>query len=212
VKILVVDDHVLVCEGVKCLFAAHQDIEVYGTTRMHDALALYHTKSPDVVLLDFNMPHSTGFETLTRLLIEDRRAKIIMFSMYTEPIYVARTLNAGARGYISKNASGDELLEAVQVVAAGGCFVEPSVATQLVVSRLDGGDPLDRLTTRELAIVRLLRQGKSRDEISFSLGISYKTVANTLSIIKSKLGIGHDYDLARVVSQIGDAAMPSLEQ
>jgi DNA-binding NarL/FixJ family response regulator len=178
------------------------DTEVFEADSIQDALSLYRAKAPDVLLLDLNLPNSSGFEILTRLLIEDRLAKIIVFSMHTEPIYVTRTLNAGARGYISKNAPARELIDAVHAVAAGGRYVDREIASQLVISRLDSANPLEKLTTREVDIVRLLGEGKNQLAIASALGITHKTVANACSIIKSKLGVEHTFDLIRLLHQM----------
>jgi DNA-binding NarL/FixJ family response regulator len=136
---------------------------------------------------------------LRRLILEDRAARILILSMHSEPIYVARTLKAGAKGYISKTASAEELLAAVREIAAGGRYVEREIAAQIVVTQYKGDDPLQKLSTREIDIVRLLGDGKSLAEIAEAIGVSYKTVANTCSIIKGKLGVERTVDLIRLV-------------
>ncbi len=203
-KILIVDDHVVVREGVRRLLAALPDTEVFEAASAREALTLYRSKIPDVLLLDLNLPKSSGFELLRRLLIENRHVKVVVLSMHAEPIYVSRTLNAGARGYVSKMASADELIAAVREVAAGGRYVEREIAAQLVVSQYGGANPLEKLTTREIDIVRLLGEGKNFAAIASALGITYKTVANACSIIKGKLGVERTSDLIRLTYQMED--------
>jgi two-component system, NarL family, invasion response regulator UvrY len=203
-KILIVDDHVVVREGVRRLLAALPDTEVFEAASSREALSLYRAKMPDVLLLDLNLPNSSGFELLRRLLLENRQVKVVVLSMHAEPIYVSRTLNAGARGYVSKMASADELIAAVREVAAGGRYVEREIAAQLVISQYGGANPLEKLTTREIDIVRLLGEGKNFATIASALGITYKTVANACSIIKGKLGVERTSDLIRLTYQMQD--------
>ena len=145
-RILIIDDHVVVREGVRRLLAALPDTEVFEASSAREALSLYRSKAPDILLLDLNLPNSSGFELLRRLLLENRQVKVVVLSMHAEPIYVSRTLNAGARGYVSKMASADELIAAVREVAAGGRYVEREIAAQLVVSQYGGANPLEKLT------------------------------------------------------------------
>jgi DNA-binding NarL/FixJ family response regulator len=198
-KILIVDDHVVVREGVRRLLATMPDTSVHESGSAHEAVAIYKTEHPDLVLLDLNLPNSSGLQLLRRLILEDRAARILILSMHSEPIYVARTLKAGAKGYISKTASAGELLAAVREIAAGGRYVEREIAAQIVVTQYKGDDPLQKLSTREIDIVRLLGDGKSLAEIAEAIGVSYKTVANTCSIIKGKLGVERTVDLIRLV-------------
>jgi two-component system, NarL family, invasion response regulator UvrY len=203
-KILIVDDHVIVREGARRLLSAALDTEIIEAASAREALALYKTSHPDVVLLDLNLPNSSGIELLRRLMLENRSARILVVSMHSEPIYVARTLEAGARGYVSKTASASELVTAVREVSAGGRYVEREIAAQLVVSQYGGADPLQKLTTREVDIVRLLGEGKNLSAIAEALGITYKTVANACSIIKGKLGVERTSDLIRLTYQMQD--------
>ncbi len=203
-KILIVDDHVVVREGVRILLAQLPDSEIFEAVSAQEALSLYRSQAPDVLLLDINLPDSSGFDLLRRLLTEDRRAKVVVFSMHKESIYASRALNAGAKGYISKAASPNELINAVREVAAGGRYVEREIAAQVIVARLDDMNPLEKLTTREIDIVRLLSEGKNLDSIALALGITRKTAANACSIIKSKLGVERTSSLIHLSYQMRD--------
>jgi DNA-binding NarL/FixJ family response regulator len=160
-------------------------------------LARYRRERTDVVLLDLNLPGMTGLEVLRRLIAEDRDAAVLVFSMHAEPIYAQRALRAGACGYISKSAPAEELIEAVQRVARGGRYVERELAIELSFSP-SAEDPLSQLTAREADILRLLGEGKSLNGIADSLGVAYKTVANTCTTIKNKLGVERTADLIRL--------------
>jgi DNA-binding NarL/FixJ family response regulator len=121
--------------------------------------------------------------------------------MHAEPLYARRALEAGAVGYVSKNAAPDELLTAVRRVASGRRYVEAEIAQALALGA--GAENLDALNLRELEIMRLLAGGASLAEIAAALGVGYKTVANTLSLIKSKLGVARTADLVRLAIDTG---------
>ena len=204
-KLLIIDDHVIVREGVRRLFATQTDVVTIDATSAVEALAQFRTHRPDLVLLDLNLASDSGFELLRRLLAEDKSARILIFSMHGEPLYVARALDAGARGYVNKSAPASELVAAIQKVAADGHYVEHDVAAQLVVHRYSSEAPFYRLTTREADIMRQLGEGKTLATIATALGVSYKTVANTCSVIKTKLGVDRLGDLIRLAIEMRES-------
>ena len=137
-----------------------------------------------------------------RLLIEDAKTKVLIFSMHTTPLYVARALQAGAKGYVSKSAGAEELVEAIRQVMNGGRYVERELASDLAVNVLGSDESGKALSTRELDIMRLLAKGKGLSDIADALGISYKTVANTCTAIKHKLLVERTSDLIRVAVEM----------
>ncbi len=197
-KILLVDDHSVVRAGVRRLLESIQGTEIMEAQTGHETLALFRSEEPDLVLLDLNMEGVGGLELLRRLLLEDKKARVVVFTMHSEPIYAARALKLGAKGYVTKSASADELVAAVRQVADGGHYIEAELASKLAIGQFDGEDPLHQLSTREVEILRLLGDGKSLTAIAETLGVSYKTVANTCSLIKNKLGLQRTADLIRV--------------
>ena len=197
-KILLVDDHIVVREGVRRLLAGIGGIEVHEAASGDEALRMFSEERPDLVLLDLNLVGIGGLELLRRLLALDEKVRVVVFSMHAEPIYAARALRMGARGYVSKSAGAEELVTAVKRISEGGRYVEQEIASELAFSELSANDPLQQLTTREIEILRLLGEGNSLTEIAQSIGVAYKTVANTCSIIKSKLGVERTADLIRV--------------
>jgi DNA-binding NarL/FixJ family response regulator len=201
-KILLVDDHIVVREGVRRLLSAMDGVELCEAATGHEALELFRRERPELVLLDLNLDGIGGLELLRRLLAEDESVRIVVFSMHAEPIYAARALRLGARGYVSKSAGADELVTAVKRVAEGGRYVEREIAGELAFNQISGEDPLQQLTTREIEILRLLGEGNSLTEIAEAIGVAYKTVANTCSIIKSKLGVERTADLIRVSMEL----------
>jgi two-component system, NarL family, invasion response regulator UvrY len=137
-KVLIVDDHVTVREGVRRLLASFAEIHLYDAASAAPAIAVFRNNQPDVVLLDLNLPNSSGLELLRRprrLRQEDKAANVLMFSMHTEPLYVSQALNAGAKGYISKGASAEELVSAIRRVGGGGRYLEHEIAAQMVLMR-----------------------------------------------------------------------------
>jgi two-component system, NarL family, invasion response regulator UvrY len=204
-KILIVDDHAIVRAGLKRLLAALPHAVIREAATGRDALALYREERADIVLLDINLPGIGGLELLGRILLLDKTARILMFSMHAEAVYAGRALQNGALGYVSKNAAPDEVLNAIRKVADGGRYVENEIAQELALQPASGGDPLKQLTERDLEILRLLGEGRSLAEIAEALGVGYKTVANTSSQIKGKLGVTRTADLIRLSIEMGVA-------
>lgn len=202
-KILLVDDHVLVRQGVRRLLSAIQGIEIFEAATSFEALAIFKKERPVVTVLDISLAGSSGLELLKRLLIEDPDAKVLMLSMHAQAIYAARAVQAGARGYISKGASAEELVTAVMRVSEGKRYVERDIATDLAVKQFSGdGDILEKLTLREMEILRLLGEGKSLAAIASTLGVAYKTIANACSLMKSKLAVERTADLIRMALEM----------
>ena len=201
-KMLLVDDHSIVREGVMRLLALSVEADVVEAKSGREALAVFRAEKPEVVILDLNLPGSGGLDLLRRLLIEDPKVKVLIFSMHTTPLYVARALQAGAKGYVSKSAGAEELIDAIQQIVAGGKYVEKELAADLAVSVLGSDESGKPLSARELDIMRLLAKGKGLSDIADALGISYKTVANTCTSIKHKLLVERTSDLIRVAVEM----------
>ena len=199
-KILIVDDHAIVRDGLSRLLATDGDHELKLAATGRDALIAARSFRPDLVILDLNLPGLGGLELLRRLVAIEA-GKILVLSMHAEPLYARRALEAGAHGYVSKNAAPDELLAAVRRVAVGGRYIEAEIAQALALGA--GAETLNALSPRELEIMRLLAAGSSLAEIADALGASYKTIANTCTLIKSKLGVARTADLVRLAIETG---------
>jgi two-component system, NarL family, invasion response regulator UvrY len=199
-KILIVDDHAIVRDGLTRLLATDGDHEVKLAATGREALIAARSFRPDLVILDLNLPGLGGLELLRRLVAIEA-GRILVLSMHAEPLYARRSLEAGAHGYVSKNAAPDELLAAVRRVAAGGRYIEAEIAQALALGA--GPETLNTLSPRELEIMRLLAAGSSLAEIAEALGASYKTIANTCTLIKSKLGVARTADLVRLAIETG---------
>lgn len=203
-KVLIVDDHSVVRAGLRGLLAADPAIEVHEAATGEAALALMPGIRPDLIILDLNLPGVGGLELLRRLLAENEDACILVLSMHAEALYAARALEAGAKGYMSKNASPEELRVAVQRVVAGGRYIEAEIAQDLALLTISSSTQQTReLTGRELEMLRMLASGRSMTQIAGALAVSYKTVANTCTQIKAKLGVARTADLIRLAVETG---------
>jgi two-component system, NarL family, invasion response regulator UvrY len=198
-KILIVDDHAVIRAGLK-QFCGDSGATVLEADNGMSALALQKSERPQLTLLDLNMPGLSGLELLRQLLAADAGARVLVFSMHGEPVYAAKALEIGAKGYVSKSASPEELRTALSRIASGLTYVESEIAQQLAVLP---GEQRQQLSERDLEILRLLGEGRSFTEIAAALGLGYKTVANTATAIKSKLGVARTADLIRLSVEMG---------
>jgi two-component system, NarL family, invasion response regulator UvrY len=198
VKILLIDDHAMIRTGLKQLCAALWNATILEADNGVTAIALQKSERPQLTVLDLNMPGLSGLELLRQLLEGDGTARVLVFSMHGEPIYAARALEIGAKGYISKNAAPEELRTAFTRIAAGLTYVEGEIAQSLAAL-----PTRQQLSERDLEILRLLGEGRSFTEIATTLGLGYKTVANTATAIKSKLGVARTADLIRLSVEMG---------
>ena len=201
--VLVVEDHAIVRAGIRRLLDERGDIEVAEVATGEAALETIAGRAFALVILDLNLPGLAGLELLRRMVRQAPGQPVLIFSQHTEAIYATRALENGARGYISKNANPEELLGAVETILNGGVAIEKDVAAEMAAHDLAEDAYLRPLTERDLEILRLLAAGDSLSEIADKLGIAYKTVANTLSRIKEKLGVGQTSELIRIAVSRG---------
>lgn len=196
-KLLIIDDHDIVRQGVRRLLSLLPDSVVSEAGTVEEGFETYMREKPAVVVLDINLAGGSGLELLTRLRSADSQANVVMFSMHADPAYANRALRSGALGFVGKSASADELIEAVKAASAGRRYIDKRLASEMVLNPVEG-DPLSALTNRETEILRLLGEGKSLNEIANTFGIAYKTVANTCTRLKEKLGVERTADLIRI--------------
>lgn len=195
-KILVVDDHAVVRAGLRQLLVSALDAKVREAADAAQMDAVLAEWRPDVVILDLGLPGQGGLGLLPGL--QRAGLRVLVVSMHAEPLYATRAFEAGATGYASKNIAPDALLGALRVVADGRRYIEPRIAQDMALQRIEAGDRLHRLTQRDLEIMRLMAGGSSLSEIAAAFGISYKTVANNVSLIRTKLGVSRTADLIRM--------------
>jgi two-component system, NarL family, invasion response regulator UvrY len=206
-KILIVDDHPIVRAGLRRLLAGEPGMALREAAGGKEALAICRDELPDLVILDLNLPGLGGLEVIKRLQLEDPSRRILVLSMHDDPLYAMRALQAGATGYVAKNAAPDDILDAVRRVGAGQRYLAPSLAQELAFFSLGApAHPLAELSRRELEILRLLGEGRSLRQIAETVGLSYKTIANTCGGMKTKLGVQRTAELIRISIENGVAS------
>ncbi len=203
-NVLIVDDHPVVLDGCRSLFAKDPGIRLTEASDEKSGREAYLEIRPDVSIIDINLPDLSGFELLRRIRKENPAAKVIMFSMNDEPAFVVRAIELGANGYVSKSDDPRQLLTAVKTVAAGQNFVAPHLAQAVTFATASiRANPASQLSPRELEILRLLSRGRTIGEVADIMSISYKTVANNTTRLKQKLGARSHSDLIRFAVELG---------
>ena len=201
---LIVDDHPVVWSGCRALFAGDSSIRIDEAGDAKSGHRAFSQKKPDVIIIDINLPDVSGFELMRRIRKDDPDARIIMFSMNDDPAFVIRAVEMGAQGYVSKCDDPRLFVRAVRKVAAGDQFITPHLAEAVTFSSAAiKANPVSQMTPRELEILRLLGRGDKIAEVADALEISYKTVANTTSLLKQKLGAKNHSDLIRIAVEMG---------
>jgi two-component system, NarL family, invasion response regulator UvrY len=197
-RVLIVDDHPIVASGCRALFAGDGEIAILDAADAESGERMFAAEQPDVCVLDINLPTVSGFELARRILAHTPSARIIMFSMNDDPVFAARAIEIGAKGYVSKSGDPDDLVEAIRQVGNGGVYLPAALAQSVAFAGpAFSQNPLSKLTSREIEILRLLGAGKSLSEIAWLVHVSYKTIANTSSIIRQKLGLRSSSELVR---------------
>jgi two-component system invasion response regulator UvrY len=197
-RVLIVDDHPIVASGCRALLAGDGSIEILEAADAESGERVFVTEAPDICVLDINLPTVSGFELARRILARAPSARIIMFSMNDDPVFAARAIDFGAKGYVSKSGDPYDLVEAIREVGNGGVYLPPAIARSIAFAGpAFAQSPLSKLTSREIEILRLLSAGKSLSEIAWLVHSSYKTIANTSSIIRQKLGLRSSSELVR---------------
>jgi DNA-binding NarL/FixJ family response regulator len=209
-EVLIVDDHPLFRSGMRALLDADPDTVVVGeATGGEEAVAMAARLQPDVVLMDLQMPGTSGIEATRRIVATSPHIRVLVVTMFEDDTSVFTALRAGARGYVLKGANPDEILRAIQLVGSGQAIFSPSVATRLIdffgtlqPTALPQAFP--ELTEREREILELIAQGRSNTDIAKSLSLSSKTVANYVSNIFGKLQVA---DRAQAMLRARDAGL-----
>jgi DNA-binding NarL/FixJ family response regulator len=200
IRLLLVDDHPLVRDGLKARFANEPDIEVVGEAGdAAQALAALAAQAPTLVLMDIGMKDVNGIELTGMLLQRAPQLAVLMLSMYDSVEYAQRAMQVGARGYVLKDAPSSEILSALRTVATGGTYLSPSIAQRLFRAPA----PRNPLSTREQDILACLAQGQASKQIARALGLSVRTVESHRQNIRRKLDLETQADLIKYAVEHG---------
>ena len=208
-RILLVDDHAIVREGVRALLSAAGDMEVVGeASGGQQAIELAVALEPDVILMDIAMPGLGGLEATVEIRKRVPRARIVVLSQYGEPEYVKRFIRAGVSGYVLKKAAGAELVAAIRAVLRGGLVLDPEIAQAAVQDAgapaiADTPDAYDTLTDREKQVLKLVAEGHSNKEVAELLSISVKTAMSHREHVMLKLRVHNRTELIRFALRAG---------
>jgi len=199
IRVLLADDHPVVRSGYLRLLEQEGDIRVIAEAETgEDAYAAFVAAPPDVLATDLSMPGGGGLELIRRVLLRAPEARILVFSMHDSPPLVRRALEAGARGFLTKAAAPQSLVDAVRALHAGGRYLGAELHSALQRDPAHEAERLAGLSLREFEIFRLLAQGHSPAECAKTLKLSTKTVANHQTTIKDKLGVTTSAALAHL--------------
>ena len=205
IKVLLVDDHVVVRAGYRMLLQNSEEIEIVAEAETGEqACKAYVDYNPDVVVMDLSLPGMGGLEAIRRITARDANANILVFSMHENTVFVDQTLSAGAKGYITKSSAPDVLVNAIKEIASGGTYLDADIAQHLAFQKARGQEtPFSNLSTREFEIFCLLAEGLNTSQIAKRLSLSYKTVANYTTQIKNKLDVNTVAEIARMAISHG---------
>ena len=216
-RVVLADDHAVVREGLKALVNAQPDMRVVGEAADGDAACRVASElDPDVLVMDLSMPILGGAEATVRVRRECRRVKVLALTVHEEHLYLTQLLRAGASGYVLKRAAAAELVSAIRTVAAGGIYIDPSIASTVVEGYLDAQDsaeraPQDALSDRERQMLIGIARGFSNKELAASHGLSVKTVETYKARVAEKLGLRSRADIVRYAARqgwLGDTPVP----
>jgi DNA-binding NarL/FixJ family response regulator len=199
-RVFIADDHPIVREGLRRILAADTGFDVVGEAKNgHEVLSAVRTDEFDVLLLDLSMPSRSGVDLIRQVKVERPDVRILVLSMHDEQQYAVRAIRAGASGYLMKDTAAQQLVTAINRIAAGGMYITPAVAEALALGLQSPGEELvhKRLSDREYEILLLLAGGESVTKIGERLHLSVKTVSTHKTHILEKMNLGSLAELVR---------------
>ena len=203
--VLIVDDHPIVLQGCRRMLQSVGADKIFEARDTTSGYRLFSDHSPDVVIVDLGLQDNGlgGLELIRRIRADDLNVRILVFSMHSDPVIVAKALQAGATGYVVKDTSPEAIMEAFQRVRAGRRYLSDDLAMQVAFANTPGQQsPLAELTPRELQTLSLLAEGKPYTRIAEELNVSYKTVVNLSAQLKQKLDAENLPELIRTAVQL----------
>src|SRR5260370_15820966 len=215
-KVLLVDDHKIMRDGIKAILRHSEDFQVIAEAENGtEAVQTCKNQRPDIILMDIGLPGLNGIETTTEILRHCPEVKIIVLSMYDDEHSVVCAMRSGARAFVLKKASDNDLLDALRTVAKGGSYLSPQVSDRLL-QRIQRGDlesktpafALGDLSPRELQVLRLVAEGKTSKEIAVMLDLGFQPVRSYRKTMMKKLGVNNVAGLTQVALAAGITRFP----
>lgn len=213
-RVLLVEDHAILRDGLKAILADEPDIEVIGeASNGREALYLVSNLRPNIVLMDISMPCLNGIEATRQIRQQNPKVNVVVLSMHVNEEYVFQALRAGAVGYVLKHRHSSEVLSAIRAAKCGGSFLSAPISQTVIDNYIrqakiwDQGDDLDLLTSREREVLQPLAEGMPNREIAEQLGISVKTVERHRCNMMNKLGLNNKTELIRYALSKGWAML-----
>jgi len=209
IRVFIVDDHIMLREGIKKLINSDSNFEIIGESGDgSEAVELVNKLKPDIVLMDISLPSLNGIEATRRIKRDNPKVKVLALTMHDNEEYLSQMLQAGASGYILKKAAVSELRDAIDAVNRGESYLYPSSAKHLIGSFLKrvesgGKSSIDGLTSREQEVLILIAEGKTNKEIAKHLQLSVKTIESHRSNMFEKLGINDRIEATRYAIRRG---------
>ena len=197
INFLIVDDHDIILDGLTNLLMTKPQYHVEETfSSGEEAYQFYskHTENIDIIFMDITMSGFGGFEATKKILKRNPKQKIIIMSMHDNPLFIENAIGLGASGYLSKNSITQDIFTAIEYVLKDNIFISPSLKKVIKKKKLED-KKIQSLTAREIQILKMIIKGKKLTETADILNLSKKTIANNISIIKSKLDVETDYEL-----------------
>jgi DNA-binding NarL/FixJ family response regulator len=209
IRVLIVDDHAILRDGIRSLLERQEDIRVVGeAANGREAIERVQELSPDLVLMDVAMPEMNGMEATRQIKARFPQVRVLILTQHDDPEYIEPLLRAGASGYVLKRSGGREVITAIHQVYEHGAYLEPSITRQVIegIAQPENNKAAaieQGLTAREKQILRYLIDGLSNKEIAHLLSISPKTVSVHRSNLMIKLGVRSSVDLLRYAARVG---------
>jgi two-component system, NarL family, invasion response regulator UvrY len=199
-RVMLVDDHAVVRAGIKRLLEQESQFSVVVEAESGErAYVLFAEFLPDICVMDISMPGMGGLEAIKKIIARYPNAKLLVLSMHENAAFANQAIKAGAKGYLAKNGLGEELINALEIVANGQIYISANIAKRIATDSLSKEqDLLHQLSAREFEIFRMLCEGVEVNQIANTLNISIKTVANYQTTIKQKLGINNTVEMVRL--------------
>lgn len=205
-RVLIVDDHPVVRDGLAAEIATQRDLEVCGEADdVTSALTVFEQTRPDIAVIDISLKTGNGIDLIKRLRARDEGIRIVVWSMYPERLYAERALHAGAMAYVNKGSETREILQAIRAVRSGKVYVSEDISDKLlgrVVGRQERSiEPIESLSDRELEVFKLMGEGLTTEKIAETMHVSPKTVETYRARIKEKLGLSNITELIQRAAQ-----------